>query len=242
MTPWGAEKFLECLTRLPGWWHDPGMRRALSFLPPLVLLAAAATLLLGWSELPPQWPVHWDAEGRVNGWMPKSMPTALMPLLFGAVLWVFLEGMAWFMEGVVGRRPIPNMDAADATELARATADLLRFMAFGVSVLFAFVGAGLPFHPEWAGNRLAAPILFGFLLAVLALGFVWFYVRAKRLRLPAGYSGLAYSNPDDKRLWVPKLLGPGWTINFAHPMAWPALVAVLAIPVGLAVLIIYLRR
>ena len=32
--------------------------------------------------------------------------------------------------------------------------------------------------------------------------------------------GLFYVNPDDPRIWVPKQLGLGWTLNFAHRSSW----------------------
>jgi len=32
--------------------------------------------------------------------------------------------------------------------------------------------------------------------------------------------GLFYINPNDKRLWVEKRFGYGWTLNFARPIAW----------------------
>jgi uncharacterized membrane protein len=33
------------------------------------------------------------------------------------------------------------------------------------------------------------------------------------------YLGVFYYNPDDPAVFVPKRLGLGWTINFAHPSA-----------------------
>lgn len=55
--------------------------------------------------------------------------------------------------------------------------------------------------------------------------------------LPKGYGTLLYRNPEDPRLWVPKLVGIGWTLNFAHPTAWlvlgllllPALVVLISV-------------
>jgi uncharacterized membrane protein len=32
--------------------------------------------------------------------------------------------------------------------------------------------------------------------------------------------GLFYVNPDDDRLWVPKRIGMGWTLNYARPAAY----------------------
>ncbi len=44
-----------------------------------------------------------------------------------------------------------------------------------------------------------------------------------------GYFGPFYWNPEDKRIFVPKRWGYGWTINFANPYSILALFAALVI-------------
>ncbi len=41
------------------------------------------------------------------------------------------------------------------------------------------------------------------------------------------YFLIFYWNPKDKRLFVPKRYGYGWTINFANPWAVVALIAIM---------------
>jgi len=41
---------------------------------------------------------------------------------------------------------------------------------------------------------------------------------------------------------VPKVAGVGWTINFAHRRAWPVMIALIGVPVALAILIARLAR
>lgn len=42
--------------------------------------------------------------------------------------------------------------------------------------------------------------------------------------------GVFYAARDDRRLLVPKrLYGAGWTLNFARPLAWVLLVAIIAL-------------
>src|SRR4051812_33308960 len=43
-----------------------------------------------------------------------------------------------------------------------------------------------------------------------------------------GWYGFIYANPDDPNLFVPKRLGPGWTVNFGHRRAWQAAFGLLA--------------
>jgi uncharacterized membrane protein len=44
-------------------------------------------------------------------------------------------------------------------------------------------------------------------------------------------AGLFYYNPEDPALWVTKRSGLGWTTNFAHPLSWVFIVAILLIPI-----------
>ncbi|BFT72639.1 DUF5808 domain-containing protein [Paenibacillus sp. P36] len=39
--------------------------------------------------------------------------------------------------------------------------------------------------------------------------------------------GIFYYNPDNKSIFVPKRLGLGWTINFARPISWIIILAIL---------------
>lgn len=41
--------------------------------------------------------------------------------------------------------------------------------------------------------------------------------------------GSIYYNPQDPSIWIEKRMGIGWTVNFARPMAWFFLLAILAI-------------
>jgi uncharacterized membrane protein len=55
-----------------------------------------------------------------------------------------------------------------------------------------------------------------------------------------GYRGLFYHDPGDSRLWVPKVLGIGWTINFAHRLAWPVLLLLLGGPLAIVAVAVLL--
>jgi uncharacterized membrane protein len=55
------------------------------------------------------------------------------------------------------------------------------------------------------------------------------------------WTGLLYRNPSDERLWVPKISGLGYTLNFAKPIAWVILVALL-LPPALVALVVFAKR
>jgi hypothetical protein len=63
------------------------------------------------------------------------------------------------------------------------------------------------------------------------------HLRASGVAIPEGYGAAFYKNPRDSRLWVPKLAGIGWTINFAHRLAVPVLIALIALPLAIALLV-----
>jgi len=76
---------------------------------------------------------------------------------------------------------------------------------------------------------------------------VWATRRTRRLReagltLPEGYQGVFYNNPRDPRLFVPKASGLGSTLNFAHRLAWPVMLAILCGPLVVVALYGILAR
>jgi len=56
----------------------------------LLVLAAFAAVTLLYPNLPDPMPTHWDANGQVNGWMPKFWGAYFLPLLMAGMWLVFL--------------------------------------------------------------------------------------------------------------------------------------------------------
>ncbi|HEX9133413.1 MAG TPA: DUF5808 domain-containing protein [Ktedonobacteraceae bacterium] len=50
------------------------------------------------------------------------------------------------------------------------------------------------------------------------------------------YGGLLYNNPEDPAAFVPKRYGLGWTVNFGHPQGKLFLIAMLLLPLVIALL------
>ena len=79
--------------------------------------------------------------------------------------------------------------------------------------------------------------MIGGFLALTILGLVLMARQLKRTLRDDDRSehyrwGLFYVNAEDPALWVPKRLGLGWTLNFAHRRSW-LILALLLLPVGL---------
>ncbi len=178
--------------------------------PYLLLVPPAIALVLLADRFPSPMPVHWDLTGRPNGFFPRT------PLALGFPL-VLLAGLLLLLDGVVAagaRAGPPSM-----TEAVR------RFLA-PVRWLLGLLATPVAFLPLW-GPR---PVLV--LTAALLLVLVVHTARAPRATPTPGdrWQGLFYANPEDPRLLVPKRYGLGWTFNFARPMAWLLLVALLGGP------------
>ncbi|MEV8510940.1 DUF5808 domain-containing protein [Dactylosporangium sp. NPDC051484] len=83
---------------------------------------------------------------------------------------------------------------------------------------------------------LAQLLAIALIVAIVALAVVVIPINRRGAPISArggrderGWHGFIYANPDDPNLFVPKRLGPGWTINFGHRRAWQAVFGILAV-------------
>ena len=206
----------------------PSFLSAWDLLPALGFLALA--LFYQWllPSLPDPVPVHFDALGRANGWMPKQvlpLPVFGVPLL----LYLAISGTTWLM---ARWQPDP------AKARVMSAQPLRGLLGLGITGMMA---GGLAI-PRYGMACLHGSV--ALLVALCILGTVLALREAKDLL--GGQSdassyrwGLLYVNPQDPRLWVEKRLGVGWTLNFAHPAAgWVTLLLFLPVVVLLGVLIL----
>jgi uncharacterized membrane protein len=202
---------------------------------PLAPLAvSAAYLAIRWSEMPNTWISHWDRNGVPNGWSQRTIGGVFGPLLIALPVIGLLEliGLAIAWRG--SAKP-------ELARLAAATRSLVRLIGTAIALLIALAAAILPF-----GVPPAFPIatLFLALLGLaLAIGLVPVVAATREAAAHAGlkgYRGFAYHNPDDPRLWVPKLIGIGWTLNFAHRLAWPIFAASVLVPIAIVTATLWL--
>jgi len=177
-------------------------------------------------------------DGQPDRWSTKSPVAVVIPLAAGILLCGFLE----FIVLIVRVRPRWNTRVSNetATALKALTADLVRTLETGIAITFVYVGVFFPLSSHVNSIRVVL-----FMLAVVSgaivTGITRFWRGVHELKLAGhkgleGYNGLIYRNADDPRLWVPKLTGVGYTLNFAHRWAWPILLFLLLIPVSLSVL------
>lgn len=205
-----------------------------------VLAAAGVVLALFWGDVPDRWITHWGVHGP-DGWATKSALAAAAPLLIGVIVWIVLETVA-FLIGRLASAASPGFPP----QMTAVQAGALRAIGLGVAILMAGIALALPLLRP----RTAMPIVIGAVTdlgVVIAFAIIWSSRRTRQLREtgvapPEGYRGLFYSNSRDPRLWVPKTSGLGSTLNFAHRLAWPVLLALVAAPLAIIMLVGLLAR
>jgi uncharacterized membrane protein len=201
-----------------------------------MLLGAGAWLVAHFEELPARWPVHFGFDGSADGWVTKSWPAALFPVGLGFALWALCEALLAF-----GSRAGERLSA----DVRRARTGGARWVVAATSVLSSALALRLPFASRGLGAWFWVPL--GLVLASSLAAALQVHSRVRRAqaeqpRAFEGYSLFSYANASDPRLWVPKLSGLGWTLNFARPEAKWVLLALLAVPALLAVVLMLSAR
>jgi uncharacterized membrane protein len=184
------------------------------------LLALACLFAQVSKQLPERMPIHFDALGRANGWAPKAQ---LPWLAFGAP--AFLWAMLFLIGAAVSRMP---------TEAGRSQAAVIQPLRGMLGLGLCLVMAGVMLAPFQGSTALFAGLAGLGICLVLGIVFTVRDAWQSLAGLPDSEhyrGGVFYVNPRDPRLWVPKRIGVGWTLNYARPAAfWVTLLMLLAIP------------
>jgi uncharacterized membrane protein len=189
----------------------------LPLLAALALAAGLPTLLHG---LPDPLPTHFDSLGRPNGWTPQS---AFPWICFG------LPGFIWLMLLLTGRILVGTSQDPDGRKAA-AMLPLRGLMTTGALLLM----GSIPLI-----SRFGMSVTWGAVALFIGLLIFGLVLTVRKLKAEVPHDGgaelyrwgLLYVNPEDSRIWVPKRLGVGWTLNFGHSMSWFILILLLLIPV-----------
>ncbi|NWJ40141.1 MAG: DUF1648 domain-containing protein [Geothrix sp.] len=192
-------------------------------LPLLSALSLALALPRLMAGLPDPIPTHFDARGVPNGWTPQAGYPWLafgLPAAIWAVLWLTGRAFVGSNQDPEGRKC-----AALAPLRSLVTVGLLGMMAGGLLI---------PRH----GQGVIAWMIGGF-LALTILGILLMVRQMKQTLQEDERSeyyrwGVFYVNAGDPAIWVPKRLGLGWTLNFAHGLSW-AILTLLLLPVLLLI-------
>ena len=206
--------------------------------PFLIMIAGAAYLGLHWNQIPDRFPIHWGAHGVVNGWGTRSFFGVFGALLIGLSVLLTVTGVS-ALTRTVGRDASRPGEMERAAVMRRATETSILLVGWFIALIMTGTAVWLPFR-----NSTALPVgfLIGTLGAVLLFIFVMVVSIVRAVKVTAGMgtgggetpdkcwkAGIFYYNPDDKRLWVEKRFGIGWTMNMANRASWCVLGALVAV-------------
>jgi len=214
-----------------------------AWLPYAILLGAAIVLLINWERIPDRWVTHWGLRGEPDGWTSKSPLGVFMPIGLGIIICAFLDLLARNIASKKTTAEGFDLSPEAVSVMAAATANIVRLTSIAVAGLMAVMAVALPlYQPRSPG--LVVGTAFAFIGVAMAAGLRGLS-RAHRelkekglLKGAEGWNGFTYNNPRDPRLWVPKPLGYGHTINFGHRRAWPLFLLILSIPLMVVIVII----
>jgi uncharacterized membrane protein len=200
---------------------------------PFAILAGAAIVLdARWDQIPERFAVHFGADGTPNGWAPRTPAGVFAPLAVGAGVAALLA----LVRAAIASERLAVSGSASGAQGRRYTSAIL----LGVETWVAVVFATTSFLALGATLRVVlSVVLGGVVLLILGLG----ASTAALTRHPSdpggsptgGWraGGLVYRDEGDPDLWIPKRIGIGWTLNFAHPAAWWVMGLLLLLPIAI---------
>lgn len=198
-----------------------------------ILLAGAVLLGILWPWLPSTWVIHYGFNGEPNGWAHKDVLGVFFPIMLGA----FMVGTTQFLKPLARSRQNPWVkDPESVQKFNQTNAGAVDIISSTIALIMVGWSIILPLRPD----LLFVAILGTFLAIGLSVVMIVQNLQKTLTEVgaPKGFTGIAYNNPEDKRLWVPKLSGLGSTLNFAHPWAWPVMLALLALPAAAILLVL----
>ncbi len=127
--------------------------------------------------------------------------------------------------------------------IAGLTAEFTRVVSLALAIVLAGLALVLPL---WRPVRAGLLVLSVLLILGMAIAFGMWRMRQGARALQArglfagleGWNGLIYHNSQDPRVWVPKITSFGYTLNFAHRRSWLLLLAILAVPMCVVLMVL----
>jgi uncharacterized membrane protein len=204
---------------------------------PFFLLAAVFLYLRSnWEAIPVRFPIHWDLQGRANGWSNRSLLGVFGPLLIAVVILVFISGVIAALAHAARRAPA----GSGLERRNRAMLIIPVIVMWMIAVMFS-LAALTPLILRNGQFPVPAFVLILVPIAGLLAG-IWLAARASAEadELPDDHTpnecwkwGQFYYNPDDSSILVERRFGIGYTFNFARWQSWSMVGGALALPAAI---------
>jgi uncharacterized membrane protein len=226
----------------------------------VVLLGAGAFAAIR-PSLPSRVPLQFDGHGGVRRWgSPDELWLCLGIELFNlALLALIVFSVArerWALPPSDPER-YATLQRERRSMVVRLVETLMLGLNFSTSLLWVALAIGsLPGRGDflpWAVVTSVALMGVGIVLPLVLFVRPLSRVQAELAKLAGTdalgtrasgwrWAGTIYYAPEDPAVFVPKLRGIGQTLNFARPMAWVFLLAILAAPLVLTAIVIAVAR
>lgn len=223
-------------------------------LPALVVVAGAVLGVLRYPDLPDPMPVHYDVNGVVDRFAPKSVGSVFTVVFIQAGLTVVLCAIA----ALVFRGPA-DVDPARPAASVRAHREFIARLGKGFIALATLINLGLlaTDWAMWSGAPRAGvllPLTLGPIMVGVAL-LVMIIVQRNRDREPDEHTGLShrdddsnwiggifYRNANDPSWFVQRRFGLGWTVNVGNRVALVTCASLTVVVVALGLLLPLILR
>lgn len=209
-------------------------------------------------HLPEEVVVHWNAAWEPDGWASPHtwwfMP-AMMLFDYG-IIWLIAKAAAGETLALSVERPREHLRLV--MERRRLSVRMGEWLMLGINLgtVLLWLGAASDGLPGWEGMARACLVPSLVVIGAGILVPIAVYIGpmlevGSAIREVAGTEvlgtrahgwkagGMVYYAPDDPAVFVPKMMGVGYTFNFARPAAWILVLALLASPLALAALLIW---
>lgn len=225
---------------------------------PFALLAATAGYVgTHWAQVPARLVMHWNIHGQPDRWATRSVGTVFLPVLIAtailSALTLLLYGMAHWLRPIYAGGP----QGEHELRFRRTTSILLLAMEYWIAVLCSWLALRPLLPIAFQRPPVAFAILPGLIAVATTAVLMWLGQGGSRVpsvqpaqtdsTTPVGDRtedrfwklGVFYFNRDDPSVLVEKRFGIGYTMNFAHPVAWVILLLVLLVPVAVSLTIVF---
>jgi uncharacterized membrane protein len=190
----------------------------------LGLLTGAAR----YPSLPNELPIHFDLHRQADNFVATTPFTAFFPV----VIQVLVTAMLATAVGLVLRTPYADHASDDEVKrrvrAAGLAAQAMLVLATGIDLALFLVA-----QPIWLGRTtlpIGTVIGVGLSLAAGVAAVLAASVAGGRPAADDHWHGAFYADRNDRRLFVPKRVGIGWTVNLGRPAGLALLIALLGVP------------
>lgn len=231
-------KFREQSLTISNWWY---------LLPFLLTIGLGVFTLMNYDHLPNQIPMNYNLSGDVTNWKEKSYGTVLIL----PAIQLFLVLMFLFINIIIAKSKQqvsvenPERSLQQNIIFRRRWSIFLYSSLLAMVLMFSFMHLGDYFWQIEPVFLIALPMIvsFGTVIGAVILS-VTTGQGGSRVKLSDELDdrvinrdddrywklGQFYFNKEDPAIFIEKRFGVGWTMNFARPLGWFFLIAVIALP------------